>query len=282
MNALVSEIVLERPAFVPGVFEDMPAETYHAIEAMSASGAKKILRAPALYKLMRDQGSEATDSMNVGTAVHYGVLQPHLLPLRVCCAPEVNKRTNAGKEEYAAFEAANADKTILSVSDYEDAMRCVDAVNAHPMARHLLDGSRREVSIFWYDGRYGVPCKCRYDILNHGGGIDLKKTKDASPDGFGREAAKYLYHVQAAHYWSGHEHALDGSPKFFAFIAVEPERPNLVACYTMPTDALLAGAHLMNTALERYAAALESGKWGGYPEEIHALRFPRYALSVNP
>jgi exodeoxyribonuclease VIII len=90
--------------------------------------------------------------------------------------------------------------------DWFRAKACIDAVNAHPAASQLLAGAERELSLFWTDARYHVPCKARYDARNHGLVMDLKTTQDASPEGFARQAANLLYHCQAAHYFSG-EHA---------------------------------------------------------------------------
>lgn len=281
MNAPEPINALARPPFAPGVFYGMPAEHYHATEAMSASGAKKMLRSPQHYRLMRDTPNEPTAAMQFGTAVHCGVLEPDTFADAVVCAPDVNKRTKDGKAEWEYFLSCNVGKTVLSPDDFARAQRCVDAVLAHPAARTLLDGAQREISLFWEDGRYKVPCKARYDIRSHGGVSDLKTTQDASPDGFARQIASLLYHVQGAHYCSGAEHALNASPTFFAFVCVESEPPHAVACYVLPSNAILAGAHLMSRALERYAAALAAGEWPGYPQEINQILLPRYALQFQ-
>lgn len=293
---LEEPIEAERPPFVPGVFSDMPAATYHAIEALSSSGSKKMIRSPMHYKLMRDTPAEPTEQMQFGTCVHDGVLEPHAFASRVALVPaDAPKRPT--KAQYNAkkpspetldaiaywrdLDAAHAGKITLSAPEFDRCRRCVDAVLAHPAARALLDGGIIEQSLFWVDARYGVPCKSRIDIRNHGGIADLKTTQDASPEAFARSAANLLYHVQAAFNNSGHEHLLDSSMKFFVFIAVESEPPHAVACYSLRGDAVRAGAYLCNIAAERYARALKTGKWSGYPDTIEEMKFPRYALVLN-
>jgi hypothetical protein len=280
---LAAAFVLGEPAvIVPerGVFPNMAAEHYHKIEAMSASGAKKMLRSPQHYRLMRDTPNEPTEAMEFGTAVHCCVLEPTRFDTVVKLAPEVNKRTKDGKAEWAAFQAINAGSIVLTPADYARVLACAAAVNDHPAASRLLDGAQTEVSLFWRDKRFGVPCKCRYDARNHGGVIDVKTTLDASPEGFARQAANLLYHVQGAHYCNGAEDVLDASPEFFAFICVESEPPHAVACYTLPVQALVKGAQLMDEALARYRDALAAGKWAGYPETINELQLPRWALQL--
>lgn len=279
MNAPQSAVALARPEFAVGLFRDLPAEAYHACEALSASGAKKLLQSPAHYKLWRDEPSAPTPQMQFGTAVHAGVLEPDTFAAAVVAAPEINKRTKAGAEEWAAFVAANAGRIALSAEDYARCLRCVAAVRAHPAATALLTGAEVELSLFWRDAKLGVPCKARYDARNHGGIVDLKTTQDASPEGFARQIASLRYHLQAAHYFSGAEHVCNETPRFFAFIAVESEPPHAVACYALPGAAILAGAHLAGIAAERYARALAAGAWPGYAETIETIHLPRWAMS---
>ena len=279
MNAMAEPIA--RPEFAPGIFPGMAFETYHAVEAMSASGAKKILQSPMHYRLNRDKPSQPTERMQFGSVVHIGVLEPDTMHERVAIAPDVDRRTKAGKEEWQAFLAESAGRIVLAQAEYDRARRCIDAVRAHPGASHLLEGAATEISLFWNDARYGVPCKARWDIFNYDGVADLKTTVDASPDGFGRQIANLLYHVQAAHYCSGGEHVRHESPRFFAFIAVESEEPHAVACYVLPGSAILAGAYLMSKALARYEEALRLGHFPGYPDTIEEIHLPRYALRFD-
>lgn len=272
---------LVAPVFTPGVYHDMPAEDYHAIEAMSASGAKKMLRTPQHYKMMRTEQSTPTDAMQFGTAVHCAVLEPDSFEARVVRSEKFDRRYKEQKAAAEAFAAEHAGKLILDPYAFDAVRRCADNVRAHPAAVRLLAGAKFEVSILWRDGKYDVPCKLRADALNHGGIIDLKTTTDASPETFARQCASLLYHVQGAAYYSGCEHMLDASPEFFAFIVVENEPPHSVACYTLPSNAIMAGARLFDIALERYRDALQSGVYAGYPNTIEALPFPRWALRFD-
>jgi hypothetical protein len=268
--------VWARPA--DGVYYDLDATEYHAVESMSASGAKKILRSPQHYRLWRDQPSEPTDAMQFGTAVHCGVLEPDAFEGRICIAPKVDKRTTPGKLRWAEFLAMSGGRIVLDQEDYDRARRCIDALLAHPAVSRLLDGAKTEVSVLWTDAQYKVPCKCRYDALNYGGIVDVKTTKDASAEEFGKQAANLLYHVQSAGYWSGHEHILNTSPEFFTFVCVESEEPHAVAWFTVPPVAMMAGLRLWDEALARYKRALELGRWEGYPETSQTLELPRWAL----
>jgi exodeoxyribonuclease VIII len=278
VNAPTLPDALNRPEFVPGVFDDMPAARYHEIEAMSSGGVKTMLRSPSHFRLMRDGKSKPpNDPMRLGSAVHEGVLEPATFAERVACAPNCDKRTKEGKALWAEFNACNDGRLVLSLPDFERARRCVDAVLEHTAARALLEGARRELSLFWNDGKFQVPCKARFDIFN-GGIADLKTCVDASPEKFSRTIAEYGYHIQGWHYYSGAEHALGTSPEFFAFIAVESEPPFAVAVYRLDRPSLLAGADLVDEALARYKTCLEQGSWPGYKPTIETINVPRWAL----
>lgn len=259
----------------------MPAPQYFAVEAMSASGAKKMLRSPAHYRQNIETPSEPTANMEFGSVVHLGVLEPDRFAADVVIAPEINKRTNAGKAEWEAFQAANAGRYILSAEDHARALATIAAVHAHPAAAKLLDGATVEQSVFWLDARYAVPCKARWDARNHGILVDLKTCEDASAEAFGRSCATYLYNAQCAHYISGAEHVLNESPRAFVFIAVETKPPHAVAVYAAQSDMILSGQHLMSIALERYKTIRETGVYGGYSDLIQPLKFPKYATRFD-
>lgn len=281
MNAPASAVALERPAFTPGVFEDMPAATYHALPALSSGGAKKLLRSPAHFRAYVDTPNDPTDAMLVGSAVHCGALEPDSFTGAVVRAPICDRRTKEGKATWSEFQAAAAGKIILSAADFDRALRCINAVADHPAAQALLHGARTEVSACWEDGEFGVACKARFDALSRGGVIDLKTCADASPEGFARALAQYDYPVQAAHYFSGAEHALDASPAFFAFICVESEAPHAVAVYELDRPTMLAGMRRVETALRRYRDCLKTGSFPGYPQQIQRINAPRWYLTFT-
>lgn len=270
------------PPFVAGVFRGMPAETYFAIEAMSQSGSKEMLRSPLHFRFRRDNPTEPTPAMQFGTAVHTGVLEPDRFDAAVVAAPVVDRRTKDGKATFAAFLAQAEGKIVLAPADFDRCRRTIDAVHRHPMARELLAGAEMETSLFWLDARYKVPCKARVDARNHGGLIDVKTTHDASPHEWPRTVASWGYEIQAAAYFDGCEHLLDATPAFFVHIAVESEAPHGVACYALQGDAIGVGRARWNIALERFAKAQESGYWPGYATTIESIRLPRWATRLDP
>ena len=138
--------------------------------------------------------------MQFGTAVHCGVLEPHAFADRFVALPNIDRRTKEGKATFAEFCQLHPTKTLFDGPAFDRVRSCVDAVNAHPAARALIAGARKELSLFWTDQQFDVPCKARLDILN-GGIADLKTTRNASKAAFARDMANLLYHVSAAQYY---------------------------------------------------------------------------------
>lgn len=285
----MNDVARQVPAFVPGVFDDMPAETYHAIPALSSGGAKRIRRSAKHFRVQLTKRKEPTAAMKLGTAIHFGVLQPELFDRYILVEPEVDKRTTVGKvawaDHLATVAAARADGgrevVTLKQADRDRARFAADAVLAHPGAQELLAGATRELSLFWNDGRYGVPCKARLDLWNAGILGDVKSCGNASAEEFARDMGTYDYHVQGAHYYSGAEHALNESPRLFVFIAVETEDPYDVALYELGRASMQAGMHAMDDALQRYKEVLETGEYPGYPQTVQTLELPRWKLRFN-
>jgi exodeoxyribonuclease VIII len=295
MNAPAEPLAVA-PAFTPGVFDGMPAEQYFSVEAMSQSGAKKMRQSPLHYLVERRERKAPTPAMQLGTAIHDAVLEPEHFDARVMCMPAdapskpTSRQVNAKKPSdetvaqiawWREFDEKRAGRILLDADDFDTVRRCAEAVHKHPAARELLAGATVEQSLFWTDARYKVPCKARLDARNHGLLIDVKSCEDASPEGFAKQIVNFDYHAQGAHYISGNEHLLDASPQGFVFIAVEKEPPRAVGVYLLPGEAVMAGAHLMDIALSRYAEALASGEFRAYADTVETIRLPRWALRFD-
>lgn len=248
---------------------------YHELDAVGKSDLDKIAQSPLHWKYAF---REETPAMRIGSAVHCAALEPERFSAEYAVAPECDKRTKAGKERFAEFEAANAGRTVLSL---EDGLLCVNAqqaIQSHPMARSLLSTGQPEVSALWEDEEFGVHCRARYDWLTSEGVlIDLKTTQDASPAAFSMSCAKFRYHVQAAWYLDSYLAATGDLPMSFIFIAVEKAPPYAVAVYELDAEAIEFGRQLARRDLARYATARELDVWPGYADTVQSLSLPAWA-----
>lgn len=215
-----------------------------------------------------------TPAMLLGSAYHKFQTEPDDFFNEFIIAPQINRRTKAGKEEYAKFENAAKGKTLVDDKDFTRIQAMCESVRNHPAASKLLAlKGKPEVSITWKDYETGLDCKCRPDWYCPKDGIlvDFKTTEDASERGFQRSVEKFRYHVQAAWYLRGVENC-----QSFIFIAVEKKAPYAVACYNASAEMLAAGGRAAERNLQQWARCLESKRWPSYADNIVNLDPPKW------
>jgi len=245
----------------------MPDDEYFANPAISKSLLSR-MDCPAKSRMP----FPSTPAMADGTMIHCSVLEPDAFDSRYIVAPGINKRTNAGKAEWAAFCEDNKYKVVITSVQYDAAMYAQKAVHAHPMASKLLSGGKSEQAYFWDDERTGEACKCKADYVNDSI-IDLKTCVSASPGSFAKACADYKYHWQHAWYSRG-----IGIPDFI-FIALE-KKSNVVEIYQLDGEAVEMGARQIDAALDKYILCRDFDDWPGYndPNAITRLSLPAWAM----
>jgi len=261
-----------------GLFLDLPDTEYFANPAINCSGLKIIAqKTPLHFKSKQEEPREETPALIIGSAVHCLTLEPDLFSVRYVIAPKIDKRTKAGKEQWADLEATG--RIVLSEDDADKIMRIADAVRTHKTASKLITGGFAEVSVFTKID--GTPAKCKCDYLRENVAIiDLKTTEDASKAGFMRSVIKYGYHQQAAWYLDCLE-AYGKPVDAFVFIAVEKTAPFAVGIYELDADTVQLGRELNERALRVYQDCLQTNVWQGYSEQIELLNAPAWAYKEN-
>lgn len=266
-----------------GLMRDMPAEQYHAIQALSAGGLKRMAQSPAhFYGLQLDPArppSEPTPAMRNGTLVHCAVFEPAALAERYVVKPlGLDGRTKEGK----AWIAANLDREIVDASQMAAAEAQAAALRRLPDVAALLFEGMAEVSAFWIDDDTGELCKCRPDWASPAGDgvvlVDGKTCQEASPDGFSRAIWNFRYDLQAAWYSDGFERATGKRVHGFVFAAVESSWPHAAAAYLLDDEVLDRARAKNRELLNLYAQCKATGQWPGYPEQIVSITLPRWAL----
>ena len=203
----------------------MTEQEYRAAEGVNKSTLWNLMRSPAHYQYYLTHQREDTAAYRFGRAVHAAILTPAAYKRDYAIVPEgIDRRTKAGKEEYQAFIDSAAEKEILSAEDAETVKAIVSAFKKNKEATALLKGTKREKPLFWTDDN-GIKCKCRIDAYKAGTVIDLKTAADAATDTFSREALRYGYDVQAAHYLDAYQHKESAIRPEWYFIVIEKTEP---------------------------------------------------------
>lgn len=274
------------------IVRNQPDAEYHAVRAISSSGIRAAFdaRSPrALYGYLQGiSGTIDASAASIGSAVHARVLEPNVFEAQWVRKPDINKRTKAGKAQWAAWQEANANKHMLvdgrGSCIYDDVMRMSDAVLAHAEAKAVLDATsmeRRELSL--YADEHGLAQKARVDIAPDSGSVlyDLKTARDASPGGFARSVESYRYHVQAAHYLTVAK--LCGIPaQHFRFIVVEKSEPYFVGVYALTSDYIDLGRRIRDAVLQSYVAWRAKVSMASREDELRTEGYGTHVLAPKP
>lgn len=260
----------------PGVYPNVAFKDYLAINAVSNSYLGRLAECPAKVLVPR----EDTPSLILGRAVHKAVLEGHeAFNEEFAIGPEVDKRTRAGKEEWAAFEAENQGKQILKKEDSDKVLCMANAVFRHPWASKLLAENATEQTIIWVDKVTGFLCKARPDAVPDEGKmvlIDLKTTSDASEQGFLRSVIKYGYARGSAFYIDGYNSAMKSKIDSFIHIAVEPEEPYRTEIYILDNAFIDWGRQEYKNLLATEKDCRTKGEYPHYKAPYTTLNKPEY------
>ncbi len=275
----------------PGIY-DISNEDYHnnpEYQSLSKGGLSDLLKSPAHFRVNMTAENAPTPAMIFGSAFHSLILEPE--KGEVVVAPDINKRTKAGKEEWAEFQEENQNRIVISPTDHEEIMNMKMSLEAHDTAYGILTKQgHTEESVFWENPLHGFLCKCRPDkrVPSLSALVDLKTCVDASPKEFSRACANFGYDMQAAWYLHGINIAQDETKyTSFIFIAIEKKPPYAVAVYNADQLFLDTGRNKINgkrgfdiikpSLIDLYAECLKTDNWPCYPDEVQDLSLPAWA-----
>jgi len=241
-------------------YRQRPGLSKHELDAFSV--------APSYYKWKKSQDFKPSRSMELGTMVHSLALEKRK---EFAVGPQVDRRTTAGKAEWAAFCADNIGKLIVT---QEENAQIIGAVEAVLPLLNQIKISSVEASMFWE--RDGVACKGRPDIIGESRDskviVDLKTVTGIA--GFDSSFFRFRYDVQAEWYLHG-INAITNAQHKFVFLVVDMEPPHLTQ-FVIPSSMLLDEAtQRVDDELRAFKDCLESDVWPGMPET--RIIMPRFS-----
>lgn len=253
---------------------------YHSdVSRISKSGLDYIAKSPAhyweRYLNPNREPERKTDALVEGNAFHVLTLEADKFPHHFVIMPKFSGTGSVAKKD--EFLQTNAEKSIITMDQYDKVRRMRDSVMKHPIASQLIAVGIAETTLKWEDPVTDAPCKCRKDWWNPSNQliVDLKSTEDASEEGFAKSSFKYRYHVQGAFYLDG-ARANNLNPQGFVFIAVEKKPPYLVNVFYMPDDIIDFGRRIYVSDLQTYMNCRQANQWPGYDVQIKPLNLPSW------
>lgn len=251
----------------PGFHSDIPEADYHGDrDSLSVSGAKVLLKAPALFRWQQDHPVHK-NVFDFGTAAHR-------LVLGVGCDLIVHeydpekvkspKATKAWKDQQG--EVRKAGNVLLLPEEHATVTAMADQLSSHSLATRLLSEGEAEVSAYAVDEATGIMRRGRFDWLGPRVLTDYKTAASVDPrDLAGRYGVvkKLGYDSQAAWY-TDLARDLGHPASAFAFIFQAKEPPFLVTVAYVRDDDLWEARARNRHALERFRDCRDSGLWPGY------------------
>jgi len=245
------------------IVRNLPEEDYYSNPALSASGAKLLLKAPALFRHRQDH-PKTSKAFDFGHAAHtkvLGVGKPAVAIPDEVLASNGAASTVAAKAFIAGARAAG--QVPLKSDEVAQIDAMADQLASHTLAMRLLSEGEPEVSLF-AQHEAGVGVRGRLDWLSPRIVTDYKTSTSADPNVFARVTAPaYGYHISAANYLDLCA-ANDLDVAGFAFIVQEKEPPYLVEVIELDDEAIARGRELMSRAAEIFRDCTAAGTWPGY------------------
>jgi PDDEXK-like domain of unknown function (DUF3799) len=264
---------MTRPDWAAGArrISGLPAVAYHAMRALSASGAWLLAEECAAKFLWRSPWNplyvpEAKTDFDIGVAAHLAVLEPERQADSIVLIEAGDYRTTKAREARDAARAAG--KVPLLLYQFDIVRAIAGSIRAHPIASEAFRGGEAEITLSWSDPETGVPCKARPDYLRAHGRwlVDLKTATSANPRSWRDQAYRLGYHARAAWYLDGAAAVLGQMPEEYWFVIVEKEPPYLISVVSFDDDALTWGRIANRKACERFAISAAANVWPGYRE----------------
>lgn len=265
--------------------DDMPAEVYHKVPAVSASVLMRLYT--SCPKKLAASPVESSDAMDNGTAFHSYLLDTdfHSNYFVLPDGP-VNERTG---KPFGSDTKAYAD-WLAFFSSLHDGKKCVDLAvmknieaaalefRTHPYGGEIAGAiastkAKTELSLFWMEQRddgSDYPCKARLDIWDPAAGIirDLKTTRNANPQKFQWDIRPTKdgrnYWIQAAWYARG-ARVCGMDVNGFEFIAVELDRGHGISFHDLEAPDLHDALPKVLKLADTWQHCIDTNTFPNYP-----------------
>lgn len=235
----------------PKIVKNMSQEEYLSYPAMSKSKLWLLESGPERFK--SDIPVEPTPAMNFGRWAHLLMLEQDRFLAETCQLPKFDRRTKAGKENYALWHREHEGQEIISAADMEKlaGMRAALDNGNNTMAQHLLEYGESEVSIFWE--LEGINFKCRIDKLNNDKriAVEYKTVRSVKDSVFASDMINFGYDVQLALYSDGIRAYFDDDFEFL-IVAQEKTAPYLIRVFKPDEQFYDIGERRLGNLIEKY------------------------------
>jgi len=198
---------------------------------LSYSSLKEFKVSPRHFVYYREQPrTPPSDAQIKGQAVECLLLEKDRFDKKFLIVPEINRRTNDGKEQFAQLlqQAIKEGKTMITAADKRDAQDAADVALKNPELVELIAGKRfMQKKLEWRERATNLPINGFIDFdTNIDTGltcVEMKTARSAELSTFSRDAVKFGYPIQIGTYAIGYMKTRFEFPNFvWAVIETTP------------------------------------------------------------
>lgn len=252
----------------------MTYDEYAKVDAVNWSTLKELRESAMHYRHALEIPRADNLALMQGRALHALTFEPATFEENFAIWEEGDRRGAA----WQAFKAEHSGKTILKANEIDEVAAMADAVRRHPLVQPYFEDAEFEQPVVWVDPTSGLRCKARTDWLipKRRLLLDLKSTRSINGRILGREAARFGYHLQMAHYRNGVHYACDWTPHQVLIVAVEKTAPYDVGVFEVDAQTLEIADVEVTDLLVQLAGHRATDTWPGRYSEIQALQLPAW------
>ena len=243
-----------------GINSGVDNATYHADKtAYSSSALKTILKSKQdfykRYILREPEDVKNVGALNMGTALHTRILEPHLFETEIAVFPGAMRRGR----EWELFSKENK-KTIITLSELDKVNNMYDSYANNPTAVNLTEGCDYEHTLVAdYEG---IRLKVRCDGIHIEKGyiLDVKSTSYASgADIFRDVIAQLSYDLSGYMYCKVASLVYD--KKFDFYFVVCSKSDGQCRVYKMSNETMAEGKKAFTYSIDTLKKSLLTNNW---------------------
>lgn len=259
---------------------------YRELKAYSQSDLKLLLKSDIFFH-NRDKLRKETDEMRFGTAVHKAIENPVEFKNSYGVLPEFWGMTKDGKPSTQSADARakkakyledNKDKIFIEQSEMDDLTGMLNQVSNSRICQSLLSGGTPEHTVLWEHRGHKLKSRLDYYFDSHPDFgrcvVEIKTTKDASPNGFSRRVFNLGYDFQCEFY----RQSVKADRVFI--IAIETVFPYAIGVYDM-CQWEDSGKRQIELAFDKLDDYLQKGVSQGYTRIYDQLPVPKWISNLS-
>lgn len=253
----------------------MNNHNYQTLPAISSHWLKNLLdHGPADCYRQHFEPPSSTEApsapLRMGTIVHCLALTPHWFSSEFLVT-DYERRSSAGKARYNQLMSTGL--TLIKPDELERAQAMVAALKAHPDARPLLRGGKKERTLLQPRAEGLLPLKARLDIHQESQRRIVELKTIHSLRAIATAMHRYRYPLSAAFY----QYLVKGLSVIFIFVQTTP--PHDIAVFELPRWQLQEGREQWEMALTRFDECWKTNHWPDAPLDripnLNTYRSPR-------